>query len=374
METTMIRLTALPLALVIGVSASAQESSLDEMMGQAMEATAPTKEHDLLRRLAGEWTYVVEMTVPGTPPMRGSGMTSIREILGGRFMEFRSTSDAMDPPVQSVSILGYDSRKGIEEYFALSVDTLGHYYIDPRGKWDPESASLVLHGEEFDPATGMNSPYRQVFRFPGEDTMTCEVFITMPGAREPYRMVGIVYRRVQGRQVVDPPMNPLNIANRSRESFDEDMELPSYTAGDIESMDRKQLQRAMIGIMRARTMDGVMDATRADLDDQYKHVLDRLRSMPPRDDPNALGTAPGDDVEIRSLPAFTDEIIAGMDEQECRAALVQIASSRRDARLDDDERAELKELFSKVFDRMKELQQPHGGKPRGVGEAKGGSG
>ena len=365
----MVRPMMLPLALLVCSSTLAQSDSssqetpsLHQMMAEAMKSTAPMPEHDLLRKLAGDWTYVVEMTMPGMPTMHGAGTTSIREILGGRFVEFRSTSENMDPPVASMGILGYDSRKGKEEYFALWVDTLGHYYIDPRGKWNDETAALVLHGEEFDPSTGVMSPFRQVFRFLGENTMTCEVYITIPGSHEDLRMVGIVYQRARTREVVDPPSHPL--ANQLAEMRGQGGGLPSYSAADIEEMDRKSLQGAMIEIMRARTMTGIEDASRVRLDAQYSTALERLRTMQVGDK-HALGTEPGDNIQVHEVPAFTQEIISEMSTQEAVNALRQIALSRRNPALSEADQETLKDLFEQVFEHLREQRDKEMSLPTG---------
>ncbi|MEC7351512.1 MAG: DUF1579 family protein, partial [Planctomycetota bacterium] len=91
--------------------------SLHEVMAQAMRSTQPTPEHALLTDLVGEWSYVLQMSMPEMPLLRGTGTTTIKPIIGGRFIEMRSTSTEQDPPTESVGLLGYDSRKGREQYF-----------------------------------------------------------------------------------------------------------------------------------------------------------------------------------------------------------------------------------------------------------------
>lgn len=361
-------LLVIPCAATLAQDKADQQAapSLNDMMSTAMQTTKPLPEHDRLRQLAGDWTYVVEMTMPGTPVMHGSGTTSIREILGGRFIEMRSNSDGQ-PPVSSLMIMGYDSRKGKEDYFALGVDTLGHYYVDPRGQWNQATASLELHGDQYDQASGATMPYRQVYRFPGKDTMTLDVFVQMPGSTEDIRMVGVVYQRHQGRQVVSPPSQTAARGQHAAGTGDHTSsagaggsQVPHYTGEQIEAMDRAELQSAIVEIMRARTMRGIQDASRSNLDEQYGMALDKLRSV--RTAESAKSTT-GSGVEKGGshegdLPSFGDAAISHMSMSEARAALTEISSARRIPSLNGQQRAELSEVFQKILTRISSLGSP----------------
>ena len=170
-----------------------QPPSLHEVMAKAMESTQPVSQHELLMDLVGDWSYVTMMSMPQMQPLRGSGTTSIKPILGGRFIEIRSSSTEQDPPSESVGLMGYDSRQGHEHYFMLWLDSMGHYYTNAMGQWNPGTASLTFHGAEVDPSNGTSSKYRQVFRFPSTETMTCDVFVSMPGNPEEMHIVTMIY-------------------------------------------------------------------------------------------------------------------------------------------------------------------------------------
>lgn len=330
-----------------------RNDSLGAMMSVAMEASKPLPQHELLRRLAGEWTYVIEMTMPGTPAMHGSGTTSVKEILGGRFIELHSKSGGSDG-FENMMLMGYDSRKGHEDYFLLGVDSLGHYYIDLRGAWDEKTAALTLRGEEFDPNANQTIPYRQVFRFPGSDTMTCDIFMDMPGMNEDIRMVGVVYQRVSAADAGDESrpetLASSGIGTRARGTA---MTPPTrFTGEQIEAMDRSELQSALVHIMRARTMSEIESASRADLDSQYTTALGRLRAMSASSAGKAAGSGTGDSATPAGVPSFGDELIDTMTISEARAALTQIVTARRIPGLSDSQRDELSGSFKKILDHL----------------------
>ena len=306
--------------------------SLNDLMAEAMVHSAPIEAHDRLRRLAGEWNYVVEMTMPGVPPKRGSGTTSVREILGGRFIEMRSTSEG-SPPVQSVMFLGYDKRGSKSQYFSIGLDSLGTWYTNPHGQWNNDTASLELRGAEHDPATGAAIPYRQVFRFPAEDTMTLDVYASVPGQQDELRIFGIVYQRHERLNVVAPPANPLE-RGRIRPLLDRantstSGEAPNYSAESIEKMDRTDLQAAMLHIARARTVQGIEQAAHDRLNTQFDQAMKRMQQLQEERRATAgdsTTTAPTA-ADPSSLPSFADTEINAMTTAEVRAAISQISQA-----------------------------------------------
>lgn len=346
-----------PCAIAFGQDhESDRTNSLGAMMSSAMKSTKPLPEHDRLRRLAGEWSYVMEMTMPGTPALHGTGKTSIREILGGRFIELHSKADDSDG-FENLMLMGYDSRKISPGYFLLGVDSLGHYYIDLRGTWNDKTAAMTLHGEEYDENVGQMISYRQVFRFPGKDTMTCDVFIDMPGVNEGIRMVGVVYQRVSGQGSGHDGKSPSvasNAIGSLRAGIPGTSRTPParFTGDQIMAMDRAELQSALVHIMRARTMTEIESASRANLDDQYATAMGRLRSM------SATGTKPGSASgatgapTAEDMPSFSKQMISGMSISEARAALTQIVTARRIPGLSAGQRDELSTAFKLILDHL----------------------
>ncbi|MED5507527.1 MAG: DUF1579 family protein [Planctomycetota bacterium] len=344
--------------------------SLHEVMAQAMRSTQPTPEHALLTDLVGEWSYVLQMSMPEMPLLRGTGTTTIKPIIGGRFIEMRSTSTEQDPPTESVGLLGYDSRKGREQYFMLWLDSMGHYFTDASGRWNPATGTLTFLGEEVDPATGMNSSYRQAFRFPGKDTMICDVYVTVPGNNEEMLLVSVVYERRQPDETASSAT-----ADRAQRTFAERMReqsgigraidrigtatppaVPGYSAAQIEAMDRLQLQTAMLEIMRARTMSEVESASRSTLDDQYEAAMSRMRALSSTADGSAKLDRQGQP-EPPPIPAFTPQEIDLMDSGDVREALMSIAAARRRPDLGADQKAKLQELFGAIYQQMLDIRE-----------------
>jgi hypothetical protein len=356
--------TLVACSLFMATSVSAQDASapegasLHDMMVVAMQESGPLAEHDRIHDLVGAWEYSMLMTMPGMPPMRATGSSLGTAILGGRFVQFESTSTET-PHVNSLHIFGYDGRKGRETYFVLGLDALGQYYIDPHGTWDSDSASLQLVGEEMDAFTGKTQRFRQVYSFLTANTITCEVFIMKPGTGDEARMLTIVYERRS-----DEVAKSEDTIGTTKESRLDELgvrshqpsatTVPAHTAAEIEAMDRTSLQSTILHIMRAKTISGIEPEIRRSLDVQYESVMSRLRGMR-RGDTRSSGDqiqppAPG-------LPEYSSADVKALDSAQARRALVSIATARRDPKLNPAERERLRVLFREVYDQIQGLRQ-----------------
>ena len=348
--------------------ASDPPPSLHQVMARAMKSTHPVSQHELLADLSGEWSYVILMSMPQMQPLRGSGTTSIKPILGGRFIEIRTTSTEQDPPVESVGLMGFDSRAGHEHYFMLWLDSLGHYYTNAIGQWNPGTASLTFHGEEMDPETGQSSNYRQVFRFPSTETMTCDVFVSVPGNPEEMQIVTIVYTRKSDEAVAVGGSSKPTTADAMRSQLGIGRAIdrigasslagssPNFTAEQIESMDRVRLQQAMLQIMRARTMSEVDDASHEGLDTQYELAMSRMRTLGAERSARP-GTNRQGQPDPPPLPSLTPEEISLLDSGDARKALMEIAGARRNPDLSPEQSKELQEMFAAVYQQLRDIRE-----------------
>jgi hypothetical protein len=197
----MTRPRRLALAVVLAGSPTptvfAQQSppSAESMLAMAVEKAKPGPEHRLLEAMAGNFSEAVTWTVPGFPPVQHAGTTRSRWILGGRFLECRSSGEGIAKPFESVTVYGYDTRK--KQYFAVGMDTTGSYYIHPFGRYDSASKSLVLEGDEVDETGGGTFHYKWIVRIDGPDRHVIDVIFEFPG-REPIKVMEIVHTRKEG--------------------------------------------------------------------------------------------------------------------------------------------------------------------------------
>lgn len=163
-------------------------------MMETMRLAQPGPEHAELATLAGEWEAEVSIQMaPGMPPQTQKSSTTIKTILGGRFLEIISAGDFMGMPYESQSYMGYDRRR--KEYVCMGMDTLGTYFVTGAGIKGDDGV-IAMHGVDNDPQG------KQVYIFEyellGPDEYEHRVLFTQIGQQtfdEPFQMVTVRNKR-----------------------------------------------------------------------------------------------------------------------------------------------------------------------------------
>lgn len=152
------------IALVLAIShvtmASAQELRFD----------VPQPEHELLQRLAGEWTFE-RRSVPGEgaePETLGAGTISA-EMIGDFFLVSRSSGNVYGWDYQAHQSLGYDIKG--KEFTGEWIDSFISYRWVLGGLVDEESGELTLTTSGPGP-TGGTMTFRERYRFDSDDSIT----------------------------------------------------------------------------------------------------------------------------------------------------------------------------------------------------------
>ena len=183
-------------AVTLALSASAQQPqkapTADEMIAMAVERARPGPEHKLLEALTGTFKQEITWSFPGMPPLKHSGTSENRWILGGRFLQCSSVGDGPARPFEGLTIYGYDTRK--KQYFALGIDTTGTYYVTPHGTYAGASRSFILKGEELSEIGDGTFKYTMTIRAEGPDRHVIDFVFEFPG-RDPMKVLEIVHTR-----------------------------------------------------------------------------------------------------------------------------------------------------------------------------------
>jgi len=157
---TRIAAWALSVALLMPAGATAQNQPTAEQIARAQALMQAGPEHELLARLAGTWDAEVRVRpAPGAEVMTAQAFAENRMILGGRFLESRSTLDLFGISGESITLIGFDRRH--DRYTSIGLDTFGTYWVSGSGSADPATGVIRMQGEDDDPVLG----HKQVFEF-----------------------------------------------------------------------------------------------------------------------------------------------------------------------------------------------------------------
>jgi hypothetical protein len=125
----------------------------------------PTKEHEWLKQLEGEWVYDGEAVMaPGQPPLKCKGTESVRS-LGGLWTIGEMKSEVLGTPLMGVMTVGYDAEK--KKYVGIWVCSMDPEIMHYVGTVEGQKITLETEGKN--PATGKQTKMKDVIEIKGKD-------------------------------------------------------------------------------------------------------------------------------------------------------------------------------------------------------------
>jgi hypothetical protein len=142
---------------------------------EAPKGPQPTKEHEWLKQLEGEWVTEAESAaIPGMPAMKIKGTESVRS-LGGFWSVSESKADYMGTPVTALMTLGYDPQK--KKYTGTWVCSMCDFLCKYEGTVSGNVLTLDTEGPN--PANGKIEKMRDVLEVKDKDHKVLTSY--MPG-------------------------------------------------------------------------------------------------------------------------------------------------------------------------------------------------
>lgn len=167
----------------------------DEMMKQWQAAMTPGASHKVLEGMAGEWNSETKvwMAGPEAPPAVSKGFSSMKMMLGGRFLQHDMAGEMMGMPMKGFGLTGYDNVK--KKYVGIWVDNMSTAIYTLEGTANADNTVLTFAGFVTDPATGqMSKPVKWITRILGKDKHTFEMHHAEAEGQE-MKVMEVVYDR-----------------------------------------------------------------------------------------------------------------------------------------------------------------------------------
>jgi len=142
-------------ALLAGVAAGGAQ--------EGHKSPVPTKEHEWLKQIVGEWDTEGEITMePGKPPMKTKGAESGR-MIGGFWAMLETKAE-----FTGILTLGYDPEK--KKYVGTWVDSTSGHLWTYTGSVDAAGKMLTLDSEgPTNEGPGKTAKYRETIEIKDKD-------------------------------------------------------------------------------------------------------------------------------------------------------------------------------------------------------------
>ena len=139
---------------------------MEQMLAMMDEMSKPdTRQHEVLKKLAGEWEMTARFKMdPSAPAEVSTGTTVSKWVLGGRQLMSEVDMDMMfmgrKSQFNGIGIMGYD--KATNEFVSTWMDTMGTGQMRQTGTMDGET--IVVEGKTKHPMMG-DYTVRNVYKF-----------------------------------------------------------------------------------------------------------------------------------------------------------------------------------------------------------------
>lgn len=175
--------------------AAPAQPAMDPAMQELLQKGAPSKEHDLLKPMAGKWEVKGSFWMdPAAPPMESVAKATSEWMLGGRQMKMTYTGDFFGTPFEGMSLTGFNRVSG--QFESLWVDSLSTGMTIGFGSVSADGKTFTFHSEHDDPMTGSRKKTREVIVIESNDKHTLTAYEILPNGADQKTMV-LVFTRAK---------------------------------------------------------------------------------------------------------------------------------------------------------------------------------
>lgn len=156
----------------------------------------PGEVHKMMASWDGKWnTEISSWMSPDAPPMKSTGTSINKMVLGGRYQESIHTATMMNMPFEGHGTMGYDNVKKM--FVSTWIDNLGSGIIKLEGTWDDATKSMTLKGMCIDPSSAQEVEMKEVFKVIDENTQLMEMYGLNPKDGKEMKMMEMKFTRVK---------------------------------------------------------------------------------------------------------------------------------------------------------------------------------
>ncbi len=146
------------------------------MMAKWKEFATPNENHKVLNAVVGSWEYTIKYWMAaGIPPEESTGTSESTWIMGGKFVQDKTSGVSMGQPFEGRGIYGYNNGTG--KYTSYWFDSMGTGSMYSEGTYDADAKTISSSGTFFCPFRGVTN-YRTVLTITDDNSHTYEMYMT----------------------------------------------------------------------------------------------------------------------------------------------------------------------------------------------------
>jgi hypothetical protein len=175
---------------------AAADPKAQERMKKMQEYATPGDAHKTLASMAGKWKVQSKWWESADgKPQESAGTSTMKMVLGGRFLQQEFKGKAMGQPFEGMALTGYNNLKG--EYESLWIDNMGTGMTRASGSYDAGTKTMNEKGEFSCPITGdKERAYRSEWKMADKDHSTFTMFMKGPDGKE-FKSMEMAYTRAK---------------------------------------------------------------------------------------------------------------------------------------------------------------------------------
>jgi hypothetical protein len=163
------------------------------MMEKMTKAAMPGPQHEMLKKLAGDWNATVTLQMDPAQPPTVEQSTSTVTVVMDRYCQEVVSGQMMGQPFSGMGLTGYDNVIG--KYVSTWVDNMGTGIMTSTGTADASGKVITWTSTMSDPITGKPTKERMVTTIKDDDHHTLEMYGTPPGQKKEMKTMTIEYTR-----------------------------------------------------------------------------------------------------------------------------------------------------------------------------------
>ena len=149
------------------------------MMKAWMDYSTPGAMQKWLASQDGKWKGEMTSWDGGKAGAKEEMTQENRMVMGGRYQESTVKGKMMGMDFEGHSLMGYDNAK--KKFVCSWIDNMGTGIMMLEGSYNEAEKTLEMKGQMTDPASGKDTPVRQVYHMTDDKTQVMEMFCEMNG-------------------------------------------------------------------------------------------------------------------------------------------------------------------------------------------------